>query len=121
MRGLFGQAGLGIDLGGLALLDFALLFAGCAVALWVMMLVVSGGRGPRLPRAGRLPRLVARVLAAVAAALWVVCGCGYAGGGSRSEVFRVTVPFAVALTAAAVGVRSSARAEPAAAADGPRL
>jgi hypothetical protein len=113
MGGLFGQVGFGIDLGGLALLYFSLLFAGAAVALWMATLVLSGGRGPRLPRVRRLPRLVVRSLVVAAAVLWVVCGCGYAGGGSRSVVFRTALPFAVALTVAAVSVR----AEPGAAAD----
>ena len=41
-------------------LYFALAFAGVAVALWVVMLVASGGRGPRLPGSDGSPGSSAR-------------------------------------------------------------
>jgi hypothetical protein len=85
-------------------LYFALAFAGVAVALWVVMLVASGGRGPRLPRVGRLPRFVGPLLATLAVGLWAVGGVAYAVGGIRSEFFRAILPYAVAITAAAVCV-----------------
>jgi hypothetical protein len=109
MWALLSQVGLDIDPRPLFLLYLALLYAGVAIILWVVMLVLSGGRGPRLPRVGRLPPFVVRLLVAVAAVSWVVCLCAYAAAGSRSEVFRTALPCAVAFTVAAVSVRGNGR------------
>lgn len=93
----FGQIGMPTDFGRGFLILVGLGFAAVGLAVWLFLFVGSGGRGPRVPRLGLLPRAVGPALAVAAAVLWAATG--WPGDPDRS---RAVLPYAAAATVAAV-------------------
>ncbi|MBX9582290.1 MAG: hypothetical protein K2X87_18460 [Gemmataceae bacterium] len=101
MSRLFAQVGMGFDPVRFVLILFWLGFAAAGVAVWLFLVVGSGGRGPKVPRLGPLPRAVGLLLAAAAGVLWGVYAWAAAVEDERS---RAVLPYATAAAVAAVSV-----------------
>jgi hypothetical protein len=99
--GLLAQVGMS----GVVFAPLLLIGAVCGVFVLVVLVIgltACGERGPRVLRVGPLP----------AAAFVAGCVGGCAARGPRSEVPRTLLPYAVALSVAAVSVRFSASRQP---------
>ena len=60
----------------------------------------------------KVPRAVGIVLLVAATLSWIGCFGGYAAQGSRSEVLRVLLPYALALSAATASVMFTSQRVP---------